>query len=246
MKGLLVRIGVDQAYGNWNAPADPKTGEFIYLPIPENKQRQFHPNCRRSYSEFLPALEKFAARRRLNLDEDLRFPRELMKRDIHLDPDYEYLTYGNRANSKNSVFRKLESGDLVVFYAGMRSVEPEDGELVYGIVGLFVVDEVLDVPDVARASWHENAHTRKIKHASDDIVIWGKPRVSGRLSRYLPIGEFRSKAYRVRLDVLGEWGELSVKDGYIQRSAVPPWFENAEKFYRWFKRQRVRLLRRNN
>jgi hypothetical protein len=32
MKGLLVRIGVDQAYGGWNAPVDAD-GQFVYVPI---------------------------------------------------------------------------------------------------------------------------------------------------------------------------------------------------------------------
>ncbi len=34
MKALLVRIGVDQAFGGWNAPVNPDTGEFLYVPIP--------------------------------------------------------------------------------------------------------------------------------------------------------------------------------------------------------------------
>lgn len=34
MKGLLVRIGVDQAYGGWNAPVHLGTHEFVYVPIP--------------------------------------------------------------------------------------------------------------------------------------------------------------------------------------------------------------------
>jgi hypothetical protein len=34
MKALLVRIGVDQAYGGWNTPVDAE-GRFVYVPIPE-------------------------------------------------------------------------------------------------------------------------------------------------------------------------------------------------------------------
>ena len=59
MKGLLVRIGVDQAYGRWNAPVDPVSGRFVYVPIPEGAGTQFHPRLARRGGEFLPALEGF-------------------------------------------------------------------------------------------------------------------------------------------------------------------------------------------
>jgi hypothetical protein len=35
MKALLVRIGIDQEYGVWNAPVDGD-GRFVYVPIPED------------------------------------------------------------------------------------------------------------------------------------------------------------------------------------------------------------------
>lgn len=41
MKALLVRIGVDQSYGGWNAPVDAE-GNFVYVPIPEKLGTRFH------------------------------------------------------------------------------------------------------------------------------------------------------------------------------------------------------------
>ena len=41
MNALLVRIGVDQAYGGWNAPVDAE-GRFVYVPIPEKLRTPFH------------------------------------------------------------------------------------------------------------------------------------------------------------------------------------------------------------
>jgi hypothetical protein len=35
MKATLVRVGVDHAYGAWNAPVNPITGQFVYIPIPD-------------------------------------------------------------------------------------------------------------------------------------------------------------------------------------------------------------------
>ena len=246
MNGILVRIGVDSVYGEWNAPADPETGEFVYLPIPEKNPTKFHPKCARSYDEFRCPLTEFAARRGLDLERDLRFPNGLFKRDVHLDPDFGILTYGNRANSKSAAIRKLRNGDLVVFFAGMRSTRSSDKQLIYGLVGILVVDEVVDVPTIPQARWAENAHTRKINHDPNDVVIRGKRHESGRLSRFISIGEYRNRAYRVRRDILDEWGNLSVNDGYIQRSAVPPRFCDAVRFYRWFRSQKRELVQRNN
>lgn len=43
MKGILVRIGVDHAYGAWNAPVDPKTGQFVFVPIPDGAKKEYTP-----------------------------------------------------------------------------------------------------------------------------------------------------------------------------------------------------------
>ena len=37
MKGVLVRVGIDQASGGWNAPVAPRTGAFVYVPIPDHR-----------------------------------------------------------------------------------------------------------------------------------------------------------------------------------------------------------------
>lgn len=165
---------------------------------------------------------------------------------MHLDPDFEYLTYGDVGDRRGSEIRRLEEDDLLVFYAGLRPCRPCDQRLIYAIVGLFVVDEVVDAADVPRHRWPENAHTRKRKGGASDIVVRAKPGVSGRLRRCLPIGEYRDRAYRARRDLLEAWGGLSVADGYIQRSARPPRFLDAERFYLWFQEQGPELIEANN
>src|SRR5687768_5702970 len=92
MRALLVRIGVDQAYGRWNAPVDA-SGRFVFVPIPEKVGTSFHPDLRRSYTEVLPALNAFCAKHGRDLCSDLRFPRDLLDHPMHLDPDFERLTY---------------------------------------------------------------------------------------------------------------------------------------------------------
>lgn len=111
---------------------------------------------------------------------------------------------------------------------------------------MLVGDEVV-LPATIPADRHrENAHTRKLKIGAPDIVVRAKPGLSGRLMRCVPIGEWRNGAYRVTNHFLEEWGGLSVKDGFIQRSVRPPSFLDAKRFYRWFLKQDVDLLQRNN
>jgi hypothetical protein len=245
MKGLLVRIGIDQAYGGWNAPVDPRSGRFAYVPIPEGPRVTFHSGLERPFTECLPALEGFSKACDHSVG-DLRFPPDLLKRYMHLDPDFEQLTYGDDGSRRGSGILDLVAGDLLVFYAGLRPIHPCEHKLVYGLVGLYVVQEVAKLPDIPKSRWGENAHTRKIKQGQSDVIVRARPGVSGRLDRCIPIGEWRDGAYRVCRGVLTAWGGLSVKDGFIQRSVVPPRFLDADRFYRWFLKQKASLLNRNN
>ena len=194
----------------------------------------------------MPALEKFCTEYGRRLEEDLRFPGELLKRSMHLDPDFTELTYGDVGSRRGAGMRGMAGGDLLAFYAGLRPISACGQRLVYAIVGLYVVDEVVAAADVPRGRWHENAHTRRSTRGSTDIIVRARRGQSGRLERCIPIGEWRDGAYRVTRAVLEAWGGLSVKDGFIQRSAVPPAFLDAGRFYRWFLGQGVGVVGRNN
>lgn len=245
MRVILVRIGVDQVFGHWNAPVDTKSRRFVYVPIPEDDGTRFRPGLERKYKEFLPALQQFSADFDLDLEEDLGFSQSLLRDPLHLDPDFEWLTYGDNGDKRGSNIKEFNRGDLVVFYAGLRPIQPHQ-ELLYALVGLYVVDEVKSARKIAKSRWQENAHTRKLKIGGPDIVVRAKKGVSGRLSQCIPIGEWRNGAYRVRKKLLKKWGGLTVKDGFIQRSARPPLFLKPKKFYRWFLRQNIELTARNN
>lgn len=245
MKALLVRIGVDQAYGGWNAPVDAE-GRFVYVPIPEKQGTFFHPGLERRYGEVLPALHRFCGERECDLCADLRFPRSLLDHPMHLDPDFECLTYGDVGSRRGAGMVNMGAGDLLVFYGGLRPVHSCEQRLIYALMGMYVVQEVVSVARVPPDRWHENAHVRRIKRGETDIVVRARPGVSGRFERSIPIGEWRGGAYRVRQDVLDAWGGLSVKDGYIQRSAVPPSLNNPDRFLNWLHKRNIQLIPRNN
>lgn len=237
MMAILVRVGVDHSYGHWNAPVDPQTCEFEYVAIPEKPTTMFHEGCARPYTLIEPRLRSFAARHGADLIRDLRCPPELLVQNMHLDPDFDHLTYGDVGARRGSHIRQMQRDDIIVFYSGMRPIVPCEHRLIYAIIGLFRVAEVVDASTIPSDRWNENAHTRKIKRGLSDIVVRAQPRVSGLLTRCLPIGEMRERAYRVTSSLLQTWGGLSVNDGYIQRSARPPRFLDANKFANWFEAQ---------
>ena len=232
MKGLLVRVGIDATAGSWNAPVDPETRRFVYVPIPEG----LPPTAldgRRTYEEWRAALLEFRQ----------ELPSHLCHLPAHVDPDFEQLTYGD-AHPRSLPLAELEPDDFLVFYAGLRPFRPAVPSLLYAIIGFYRVREVVRAGAIPRERWHENAHTRRPIDGKD-LVVRARPGCSGRLDRCIPIGDYRDRAYRVRPDLLEAWGGLSVKNGYIQRSGRIPRFLDPERFLAWFGRQETRLLARN-
>lgn len=233
-EALLVRVGIDSSCGGWNAPVNPDTLEFVYVPIPEeHPNKAIRPGYERSYQEFKPSCT--------SLGEE--FPERLLDKFAHLDPDFEYLTYGDE-NKKGEQVRKLVEDDILAFYAGLRPLKSNSGSLVYAIIGFYVVDKVVPAAGLPPGDWHKNAHTRRFCK-NDDVIVFGKVGLSGRLKRCVPIGEFRDGAYRVKKDLLHIWGGLSARNGYIQRSARLPHICNPTAFYEWLNKQDIALLTRN-
>jgi hypothetical protein len=234
MQALLVRVGVDQSRGGggWNGPVDTESSEFAYVAIPEG--RAVHEGMQRPYLALTPVLARFG----------VALPKDLRDRHMHLDPDFEQLTYGDQGIRARQL-SVLQAGDLIVFYAGLRDVR-DAGGLVYALVGVLEVSKLALAKETARRDLDSNAHSRRRDVGASDLIVHGRAGVSGRLWKCLPIGEYRDRAYRVRRDLLSEWSGLSVRDGYLQRSARLPRFLNPGAFLAWFGEQRPRLMQANN
>jgi len=111
MKGILVRVGIDQSYGNWNAPMNPITNEFVCVPINEKITTDFEKGLDTSYHSFLPTLENFVSENNLDLYKDLKFLKKIHQYKMHLDPDFDY----SRARSVREQIVKL-TGQLIGCY----------------------------------------------------------------------------------------------------------------------------------
>jgi len=129
MKGLLVRVAADQSAGGglWNGPMNSSTGEFVYVAIPESSPN--HPGLNKPYAALHAPLGGHG----------IVLPRHLAAQDMHLDPDFDHLTYGDQGERAKQICAKLGPGDLIVFYAGMRDVLSAP-QLVYALIGPYVVE----------------------------------------------------------------------------------------------------------
>ena len=158
---------------------------------------------------------------------------------MHLDPDFECLTYGDEGGRRGAGMVDMGDGDLLVFYGGLRPVHRVR----------------------AQADLCPDGHVRRPGSGSGSrraagAVARERPRPqgqagrdrhrgagqAGRIGAVRPVHSHRgvaNRAYRVRNDVLDAWGGLSVKDGFIQRSAVPPAFNNPRKFLSWLRKQGI-------
>lgn len=236
MTCILVRVGADLSSGGgfWNAPVDSATSDFVYVAIPEASP--VHAGLEKPYERLTSPLAEF----------NVALPNHLKSQQMHLDPDFEHLTYGDTGQKAKQLKDNLRTDDIVCFYAGLRDVH-DSPRLIYAIIGLFVVAEIVHVASIPPNLWDINAHSRRILGPDvSDVVIRGRPGVSGRLRRCLPIGEYRNRAYRVRKDLLDNWGGLSVKDGYLQRSARLPRLLEPDRFLTWLHHQDPSLIQANN
>jgi hypothetical protein len=234
VRALLVRVGADctEAGGRWNAPVDSRTGDFAYVPIPEPEP--LREGLETPLVRWAPAVERLGA----------RLPAALRDRAAHADPDFANLTYGDRRERARQIREKLGSGDLLVFYAGLRDVH--DRRLVYGLIGLLTVEAIVAARELPAGQWSKNAHTRRSEIGETDVVVRGSEGRSGRFERCLPFAQYRDGAYRVRPELLETWGGLGVRDGYVQRSARLPELSAPDRFLGWLDRQAVGLVARDN
>lgn len=239
-KGLLMRVGIDQTYGEYNAPINPSTNDYIYMPIPQDNAN-FLSGMETTYEKLLPHFQSWCHKNNAIIE----FPEKLNKKTCHLDPDFDFSTYGDQATGRGVRVGNLNEGDFIAFFASFKPTKKCDHKLIYALYGIMVVDKVLRIADIPKNEFHKNAHTRIEDMTNNHLVVFANPSLSGRFSSAIPIGEYRSGSYRVTKEILDIWGDIGVKDGFIQRSVCPPWFTKPEKFIKWLNSQQVKLINSN-
>lgn len=126
MKMALLRVGIDAGAGGMQGPLFTD-GSFELVPIPDNKGV-----ATRTYGNTLgtkgkPLLSYFPVGRQAAMADQ----------SMHLDPEFQTFTYGDPTPPKAGL-RKLDAGDVLVFYAGLQGWDHTSTPALY-LVGYFVV-----------------------------------------------------------------------------------------------------------
>jgi hypothetical protein len=202
---MIVLSGV--AADTTNAEPTPRLyddGGFDYVPIPETarnatvetKTYADVPTRDGTAADYLKRIYPGGGNRAVEGDALAEFP-------LHHDPNFEALTYGERRPAYVKRLRKLDDGDAVAFYTGLR--DASGNTLHRHIIGYFIVDDVVyfealnDSKARERIREHpENAHTKRFEatgEVDDNLVIiegseGGLLNEAFRISKRVPSGHY--------------------------------------------------------
>ena len=89
-----------------------RTRQCVCVTYPGNAKKEYAPSNVRRYDEIIGALTEFAEKCGVPR---LCYPERLRQRNMHLDPDFDHLTYGDNGMRRGVKIAKLRPDDLLVF-----------------------------------------------------------------------------------------------------------------------------------
>ncbi len=127
MKVALLRVSVDSGCGGIQGPLF-RDGTFEFIPIPDDRglDSRTYGNTKGKMGK--PLADYFPATRQARI----------ANQAMHVDPEFETFTYGDPTPPKRGL-RKLEDGDLLVFYAGLQGFDFVSAPALY-IIAYFEVE----------------------------------------------------------------------------------------------------------
>lgn len=217
---LLLRVGMDLGFGGLG-PLFPD-GTFEFVPIPDDPSQT---SDRTLYYRDIPARSGGSIARFV--------PARHRHSPAHYDPEFETFTYGDPTKNKRRQILRLGSGDLLVFYAGLRPPEQTQGSKLY-IIGYFIIRRIHVItslspwPPLAHERLWSNAHLRRNEGDEDLVVVEGDPARSRLLTHAVPLSDGRQ-------DILPEMTELLGLSGSVKRAGAGRWIpgDHVEKVARW-------------
>jgi hypothetical protein len=150
MNVVLLRVGIDTGSGGIHGPLF-EDGSFELLPIPDIfglDERTYAVSGR--YGRPLTAYFPPSRRERMAVQ------------SMHVDPEWETFTYGDPSIPKSGL-QRLEPGDLLVFYCGLRRGDREEAPALYlaGYFEVAVAGRASDFsPEQLHALFGRNMHVR--------------------------------------------------------------------------------------
>jgi hypothetical protein len=127
MNVVLLRVGVDSGSGGIQGPLFDD-GSFELVPIPDGSGVGVRTYGNTQGIKGVPYSAYFPASRSASVESQA----------MHVDPEFTSFTYGDPTSPKAGL-RRLQKGDLLVFYAGLSGWDHERAPALY-IVGYFVVE----------------------------------------------------------------------------------------------------------
>lgn len=200
-KALLLRVGIDSGCGGTLGPifADDT---FEYVLIPERPE---HQSPRSLFYDQLPARHGGTLAQYV--------PPRYRRGAAHYDPEFETFTYGDPTRNKRRQLLRLDEGDLLLFYAGLRPLESREPARLY-LIGYFTIAavECVEPGDIWPAPEYEhllgNAHLRRKSPDPDLVVVRGDPSRSALFERAIPISDEKQWVTPEVAEVLGIQGSL--------------------------------------
>lgn len=175
MKAILLCVGIDSSYGALSPVWSDKS--FRYIPI---------------YYKDKTGKERKEKRTYKSLDLHYLVPDKIVKKKVHLDPEFESFTYGDQGNQKSKALLKLNKGDLLVFYfEGRRQSDPhETGCFIFAYFVVKYIVEWNNLSSVDRKKYEKvlknNAHFRSSKSKDNLVIVKGNSK-SKLLKKCIPI-----------------------------------------------------------
>lgn len=236
MRVVLLRVGIDTGAesGGILGPLY-RDGSFEFIPIKDGFgiDARTYGNTRGRHGRLFADYFPVGMRERMRCQ------------SMHVDPEFATFTYGDPTKPKARL-RELASGDLLVFYAGMKGYDFDNSPALY-IIGYFEVAMAglaTDFNDEARATqFAENFH---VKHPNvfaeqkDRLVLVKGSTASRLLERATRISQDGTDVNDTRIHVLSDemrsiFGDFSGHVA-IQRSpprwVEPPFIDRAVAFVR--------------
>lgn len=216
LKAMLLRVGIDKGTDGSLAPIF-EDGSFEYIPISETDETSENKTFNNTLGR---KEEKFA----------YYLPEKIKNRKLHFDPEFETFTYGD-TGSKSNYLLKLNKGDLLVFYAGLKPYKNTNFEEALYIIGYFTVKKVIDFSilsegDIIEFSnlFSNNAHIKRVSGCNEVVIVWGNEKNSKLLDNAILISERKLNSIGRPYHAVSNEIEKSLGiSGSIQRS-IPPRF----------------------
>jgi hypothetical protein len=152
MNVVLLRVGIDTGCGGLHSPLF-EDGTFEFVPIPDSKGQDERTYGNASGRKNRTFAEYFPKSRRSRIE----------SQSMHVDPEFESFTYGDPTPPKRNL-AKLEPGDLLVFYAGMKGWDYNCPPALY-LAGFFRVKLAGFAPAFSSAQLdREFRHNYHVRH----------------------------------------------------------------------------------